>query len=63
MEMKTTVRIELDAGHAWALALFLKRVGWSEIRGNAQDDTEAYDMRDAIEATARELANVGCAPR
>lgn len=40
--METTVKLELDAGHAWALALFLKRVGWSDIRSNAQDDQEAY---------------------
>lgn len=59
----TTVKLELDAGHAWALALFLKRVGWSDIRGNAQDDTEAYDIRDAVEAAARALADAGYAPR
>lgn len=61
--METTVKLELDAGHAWALALFLKRVGWSEIRGNAQDDREAYDIRDGIEAAARALADAGYAPR
>ena len=61
--METMVKVELDAGHAWALALFLKRVGWSEIRGNAQDEREAYDMRDGIEAMARALAEVGYAPR
>lgn len=61
--METMVKVELDAGHAWALALFLKRVGWSEIRGNAQDEQEAYDMRDGIEAMARALAEVGYAPR
>lgn len=59
----TTVKLELDTGHAWALALFLKRVGWSDIRGNAQDDAEAYDMRDAVEAAARALAEAGYAPR
>ena len=61
--METTVKLELDAGHAWALALFLKRVGWSEIRGNAKDDQEAYDIRDGIEAAARALADAGYAPR
>lgn len=61
--METTVKLELDAGHAWALALFLKRVGWSEIRGNAQDGQEAYDIRDGIEAAARALADAGYAPR
>ena len=61
--METMVKVELDAGHARALALFLKRVEWSEIRGNAQDDQEAYDMRDGIEAMARALAEAGYAPR
>lgn len=59
----TTVKLELDAGHAWALAQLVKRIGWAEIRGNAQDDTEAYDMRDAVEALAKELAAAGYAPR
>lgn len=61
--METMVKVELDAGHAWALALFLKRVGWSDIRSNAQDDQEAYDMRDGIEAMARALAEAGYSPR
>lgn len=63
MNTDTTVTLSLDAGHAWALALFLKRVGWSDIRGNAQDNQEAYDMRDAIEAAARTLAEAGYSPR
>ncbi len=58
-----TVTLELDSGNAWALALFVKRVGWSEIRQNAVDDTEAYDMRDAIEALQRALAQAGISPR
>ena len=58
-----TVILELDSGHAWALAQFVKRVGWSEIRQNAVDDTEAYDMRDAIEALQRALAQAGISPR
>lgn len=58
-----TVTLELDPGNAWALALFVKRVGWSEIRQNAVDDTEAYDMRDAIEALQRALAEAGISPR
>ena len=58
-----TVTLELDSGNAWALALFVKRVGWSEIRQNAVDDTEAYDMRDAIAALQRALAQAGISPR
>lgn len=58
-----TVTLELDSGNAWALALFVKRVGWSEIRQNAVDDTEAYDMRDAIAALQKALAEAGISPR
>ncbi len=58
-----TVTLELDSGNAWALAQFVKRVGWSEIRQNAVDDTEAYDIRDAIEALRRALAEAGISPR
>ena len=58
-----TVTLELDSGNAWALALFVKRVGWAEIRQNAVDDTEAYDMRDAIAALQRALAEAGISPR
>ena len=58
-----TVTLNLDAGNAWALAQFLKRVGWTEIRQNAVDDTEAYDMRDAIAALQKALADAGISPR
>ena len=58
-----TVTLELDSGNAWALAQFAKRVGWAEIRQNAVDDTEAYDMRDAIVALQRALAEAGVSPR
>lgn len=48
---------------AWALAEFVKRVGWSEIRQNAVDDTQAYLMRDGIERLRKVLAEDGFAPR
>lgn len=38
----------LDDSEAHALAHFVKRVGWSEIRQNAVDDAEAYEIRDAL---------------
>ena len=58
-----TVTLNLDAGNARALAQFVKRVGWTEIRQNAVDDTEAYDMRDAIAALQKALAEAGISPR
>ena len=40
--------MELEPAQALALAQFVKRVGWSEIRQNAVDDDEAYAMREAL---------------
>ena len=59
------VKIEFNLTDAQALALaqFVKRVGWSEIRGNAVDDDEAYTMRDALGELAKALAEAGYAPR
>ena len=41
-----TLNVELTDAEAWNLAQFLKRVGFSDFRTNAQDDQEAYAMRD-----------------
>lgn len=57
------VSMVLEPAQALALAQFVKRVGWSELRLNAVDDDEAYTMRDAIELLARALAEAGYAPR
>lgn len=59
----TTVRIELNADHAWALALFLKRVGWADMRDCAKDERETYEIRAGIDAAAQALAAAGYAPR
>jgi hypothetical protein len=48
---------------AIALAQFVKRVTWSEIRSCAVDDDEAHLIRDAIEALQRALAEAGFSPR
>ncbi len=60
--VRVTMEFESDT-QAWLLAMWLKRVGWQEIRGNAQDDDEAYLMREAIERAQKELADAGFAPR
>ena len=57
------VRIELEPAQALALAQFVKRVGWSEIRCNAVDDDEAYAMREALGVLAQALGDAGYAPR
>lgn len=54
---------ELSDGEAWALAQFVKRVGWTEMRSNAVDEAEAEEMRSAIEKLQRALADAGVVPR
>lgn len=63
MSDQVDVSMALEPAQALALAQFVKRVGWSEIRGNAVDDDEACAMRDALEILARALAEAGYAPR
>lgn len=53
----------LSPAEAWNLAQFLKRVGFSDFRSNAQDDNEAYGMRDAADRVRTALAESGYAPR
>ena len=48
MSDQVEVWMELEPAQALALAQFVKRVGWSEIRQNAVDDDEAYAMREAL---------------
>ncbi len=48
---------------AWALAQFVKRVGWSEMRGCAVDEAEAYAIRAAIDSLQKALAAAGFVPR
>jgi hypothetical protein len=57
------IEVELDDRQAEALAQFLKRVGWSEWRGNAVDDDEAAQMRSACERVRQALADAGHSPR
>lgn len=57
------VAVTLTPSEAWNLAQFLKRVGFSDFRTNAQNDEEAYGMRDASDRVRRALADAGYAPR
>ncbi|NQD75320.1 hypothetical protein HP547_12720 [Pseudomonas sp. CrR7] len=54
---------ELSHGETLALAQFFKRLNWSEVRGCAVDDDEAYVIRAAVGKLQSALARGGCAPR
>lgn len=58
-----TFTVQIDDQLAQALAQFIKRVGWSEMRQNAVDDVEAYDMRDGLDQVRKALQEVGYDPR
>lgn len=62
-DYRVTVAVDLSPELALALAQFVKRVGWSEIRANAVDDQEADEMRTALEYLRDGLALAGFAPR
>lgn len=57
------ISVELPDGLAWALAQFLKRVGYNDYLSLAVDEQEAYDMVDAGEKVRAALADKGVAPR
>ncbi len=57
------IAVELNAELAVALAQFVKRVGYTDMRSNAVDDQEAYLIRDAIDRVRIGLAKAGFAPR
>jgi hypothetical protein len=60
-----TIRIdvELPPTEALALAQFVKRVTWTEMRACAADEAECYEIRAAIDKVQRALAAVDYAPR
>ena len=58
-----TVQLSLPPDQALALAQFVKRCGWSDMRTHSLDDDEAYRMRDAIDKLRGALASAGYAPR
>ncbi len=63
LQAPVAITVQLDADAAWQLAQFAKRVGFSDFRSNAQDDAEAYAMRDAMDKVALALREAGFAPR
>ncbi|WP_301101442.1 hypothetical protein [Propionivibrio sp.] len=58
-----SLHIELSDENAWALAQFLKRLGFSDCRSLAVSDEEAWQMIRATEAVRAALAQQGYAPR
>lgn len=63
MDTPVTVSMTMMEDQAQALAQFVKRVGWSEFRINAVDDTEAATIRSAVDVLQKALADAGYAPR
>lgn len=57
------VTVELTEAQAMALAQFVKRVGWREMRDNAVDDDETYLIREAIYCMQSALRDCGFSPR
>ncbi|EKD8822588.1 hypothetical protein OS254_004475 [Salmonella enterica] len=46
-----TLSLELDDKEALALAQFVKRLTWSDLRGCAVDDDEAYVIKGSSQKT------------
>jgi hypothetical protein len=57
------IHVTLTDAQAREFAQFLKRVCFSDYRGCATSEDEAYHMRDAGEHIRRALAEQGYAPR
>ncbi|MFL6970066.1 hypothetical protein ACJ6X8_27940 [Pseudomonas alvandae] len=53
----------MSSAQTLALAQFVKRLTWSDMRGCAKDDDEAYEIRDAVGKLQNALALAGYAPR
>jgi hypothetical protein len=58
-----TLQVELPDELAWALAQFVKRLGYSDCRQLAVSDDEAWQMIHATEVVRAALASQGYAPR
>jgi hypothetical protein len=57
------ITVKLTDAQAWQFAQFLKRACFSDYRGHATSEVEAYQMIDAGEQIRRALAEQGYAPR
>ena len=57
------INVTLTGPQAWEFAQFLKRVCFSDYRGCATSEAEAYHMMDAGEQIRSALADQRYAPR
>lgn len=57
------ITLDLTESQAHHFALWLKRIGWQEIRGNAQNEDEAYTIKDAVLTVERQINEAGFRPR
>ena len=62
-EHRVEINVTLTDAQAWQFAQFLKRACFSDYRGHATSETEAYQMIDAGEHIRRALAEQDYAPR
>ncbi len=60
---RIALQVELPDELVWALAQFVKRLGFSDCRALAVSDEEARQMMQASEILRRALAEAGYAPR
>lgn len=58
-----SIVVELPDEEAQALAQFVKRVGWYEVRENAANEEEAHMMIASLNKLRRGLAEAGYCPR
>lgn len=63
MREQAEVSMALEPAQALALAHFVTRVRWTEVRQNATADDEADLMMDAMGILAKALQEAGYAPR
>ena len=63
MEGIETLSLQLDENETMALAQLVKRLSWSDLRGCAVRDEEAWVMKSAIEKLQQALREEGYAPR
>ncbi|EER2398485.1 hypothetical protein LHK84_22915 [Escherichia coli] len=53
MEGIETLSLRLDENETMALAQFVKRLSWSDLRGCAVSDEEAWVMKSAVDKLQR----------
>jgi hypothetical protein len=61
--IKVKISVELEDDEAWTYAQFLKRVLLDDYKARAQDEDEAYRMRDAGLKVQEALRDAGYDPR